>query len=242
MDWGVRVEANLPGAVSSLHIFYKQCLTRKCLILKMKKKVMDYNIRNSPIEWQYINLYKSHTWAFSLALTIFEVFTFQNSWHWKCTSRAWCTTFAEAPLIANTWLPICSIYIFQHLLVKIVIWRVRPWTLRSISWNTFSIVIWRVRPWTLRPISWNTFSIVPFEANINLYKNHICEHFLLALTVFEIFRYKIRNHVNVGQGHDVQHLQWCYLMKNTLTSYLIANIKLHKSHKGNFCVSFYVRY
>ena len=34
---------------------------------------------------------------FSLAPTVFEIFTFQNSWPWKCGSRSWCTTLAVSP-------------------------------------------------------------------------------------------------------------------------------------------------
>ena len=34
---------------------------------------------------------------FALALTICEIFTFQNSWPWKCRSKSWCTTFTLAP-------------------------------------------------------------------------------------------------------------------------------------------------
>ena len=44
-----------------------------------------------------INLYKSHTLAFFASSHHFEIFTFQNSWPWKCRSRSWCTTFAVAP-------------------------------------------------------------------------------------------------------------------------------------------------
>ena len=79
-------------------------------------KVTEYNFR-SYHSWQISTSIKS--WgtilAFSLSLTVFEIFTLQNSWHWKCRSKAECTTFAAATfdgkyltsyLMANTWLPI----------------------------------------------------------------------------------------------------------------------------------------
>ena len=34
----------------------------------------------------------------SVALTVFEIFIFQNSWPWKCRSKSWCSTFAVAPI------------------------------------------------------------------------------------------------------------------------------------------------
>ena len=47
-------------------------------------------------------------------------------------------------------------------------------------------------------------------SNINLYKV-ILEHFSLALTVFQI-HFKFHDFDNVGQRHDVQHLQRRYMM------------------------------
>ena len=50
-------------------------------------------------------------------------------------------------------------------------------------------------------------------------------HFSLALSIFEIITFQIRYLENIGQGHDIQHLQLCHSM---------ANINLHKSHIGQF--------
>ena len=47
----VRVEANLL-VISAECAFFNKCKTGKCLILKMKVKIMEYNIRNGPIRLQ----------------------------------------------------------------------------------------------------------------------------------------------------------------------------------------------
>ena len=52
----------------------------------------------------YENVWKSMKGIldhFSLFLTVFEIFTFQNSWSWKCRSRTWRTTFAVAPFVCQ---------------------------------------------------------------------------------------------------------------------------------------------
>ena len=46
---------------------------------------MEYNYSNGFIRWQ-ISTSHEH---FSLTLTIFEIFTFQNVWPWKCRYRSW---------------------------------------------------------------------------------------------------------------------------------------------------------
>ena len=48
----VRVEANLPKTSVACAIFYSKCITRTCLTLKIKIKVTEYNIYNSPIRWK----------------------------------------------------------------------------------------------------------------------------------------------------------------------------------------------
>ena len=84
-----------------------------------------------------INHYKNYTWVFSLALTVFEIFTFQNLWPWKYRS-SWCTTFAVAPfddkyltsyLIAITIFAF-FMFTFQNSHSKVWPWKVR---LRSLS-------------------------------------------------------------------------------------------------------------
>ena len=54
-----------------------------------------------------INLYKCHTTSFSLALTVFEIFTFRNAWPWKCRSKSWCFQHSQwRHSMANTLLPV----------------------------------------------------------------------------------------------------------------------------------------
>ena len=50
-------------------------------------------------QWSHnSNIYKRDHWAFfSLALTVFKIFTFKNSWHWKCRSWSWHKIFVVAP-------------------------------------------------------------------------------------------------------------------------------------------------
>ena len=48
----VRVEPNLPGTSAACPFFYSQCITRKCQTLKMKVKVVEYNISDGSILWQ----------------------------------------------------------------------------------------------------------------------------------------------------------------------------------------------
>ena len=55
---------------------------------------MDYNILNGPLRWQMSTSIKLKHEHFSLDLMVFEIFTFQNSWHWKCRSRSWHTAYA----------------------------------------------------------------------------------------------------------------------------------------------------
>ena len=71
-----RVEANLPGLSLSLHSVYCKCITRKYLTLKMKVKVTEYNTGNGPIRLTFIKVKLEH---FSLALTVFEIFTLKTS-------------------------------------------------------------------------------------------------------------------------------------------------------------------
>ena len=56
------------------------------------------------------------------------------------------------------------------------------------------------------PILWQTSTSIKITP----------EHFSLALTVFEIFtHFKMCDHENVGQLHDVQHSHLRHLMENT---------------------------
>ena len=57
----------------SLHNFYCKCITRKCLILKIKFKVMKYSIRNNVILRQILKSIKDITHSL-LAFKISEIF------------------------------------------------------------------------------------------------------------------------------------------------------------------------
>ena len=57
---------------------------------------MEYKIRNGRFGGN-INLYKVIPENFSLALSVFQLFTFKNSWRWKFRSRSMTTTFAFLP-------------------------------------------------------------------------------------------------------------------------------------------------
>ena len=74
--------------------FYSKCILRKLLTLKMKVKIMKYTIRNGPIRWQISTSIKVILEHFLLALTVFELFTFNNLWLWKY--KSWCTEFSVA--------------------------------------------------------------------------------------------------------------------------------------------------
>ena len=56
--------------------FFLSMNNKKCLTLQMKFKVTKYNIRNGAIRWQKLNSIKVILQYFSLALTVFELFTF----------------------------------------------------------------------------------------------------------------------------------------------------------------------
>ena len=49
-----------------------------------------------PFDGKYQPVWNPYLSSFSLALTVFEIFTFQNVWPWKYRSSLWRTTFAMA--------------------------------------------------------------------------------------------------------------------------------------------------
>ena len=49
-----------------------------CYLENIGQGYMEYNIRNGPIRWQISPSIKVIVEHFSLALTVFEIFTFQN--------------------------------------------------------------------------------------------------------------------------------------------------------------------
>ena len=71
---------------------------RKCFTLTLKGQGHGVQYSQGPYLMADIRLYKSYTWAFSLAHTVIEIFTFQNSCPWKSRSRSWRITFTVAPL------------------------------------------------------------------------------------------------------------------------------------------------
>ena len=94
---------------------------------------------------------------FSLALTVFEIFTFKNLSPWKYKSRLWHTTFAVAHFdgkyLTSYLMALIMNAFFQRLFVKIVTWEVWCWKFRSMSWNT-------------------TLTMVPFDGKYHLYQIH----------------------------------------------------------------------
>ena len=74
----------------------------KSLTLIFRSRSRSTTFAMVPVDGKYQPL-KRHTLAFSIALTVFEIFPFTNSWPWKC--RSTCTTFAVAPFVSNTRLP-----------------------------------------------------------------------------------------------------------------------------------------
>ena len=79
--------------IRCLHnFFHSKYITRKCLTLKIKVKIIKYI--TGPIRWQISNAIKVIVEHFLLDLTIFQIFTFKISRPWKCRSNPWCTTFA----------------------------------------------------------------------------------------------------------------------------------------------------
>ena len=97
------------GAISCLCIFYRQCITRKYFILKIKVKVMEYNIRIGPVWWR-------------IPISI-KVMPEHFSWHWKYRSKSWCTTFAVVSFNGKwqtSYLTAMILFaFFQPILVKI---------------------------------------------------------------------------------------------------------------------------
>ena len=94
----------LSGGISNVNIFQRlpvKIATWKVWPLKIVVDVTEYSIRNGPIRWQTWTTIKSIREHIPLALTVFEIFTFQNSWSWKCRSRSWCTTFVMAPFVGK---------------------------------------------------------------------------------------------------------------------------------------------
>ena len=75
---------------------FLQCLSKEPLEkcdLEIQVKVMKSNICKGSVWWQISTSIKVVLEHFSLALTVFEILTFQNLWPWKCRSRSGRTTF-----------------------------------------------------------------------------------------------------------------------------------------------------
>ena len=117
------------GDIRSQRNFYDKCITRKCLTFKMKVKDTEYTNRNDPIWWQILTSIKVIFKHISLALTVFQKFTFQISWTWKCSSKSWCTTLAvfDDKHLTSYLMAIVMFAFFQQMLWRIANWKVWPW-------------------------------------------------------------------------------------------------------------------
>ena len=63
-----------------------------------------------------------------------NIFTFENSWTWKCMSKSWYTTFAMRggdKFLTSYLMAMVVFSFFQLILVEIAIWKVWPWKFRS---------------------------------------------------------------------------------------------------------------
>ena len=127
----------------------------------LKNEGQGHRVQHS--QWSHsmanINLYKSHISTslkvildqFSLGLTVFEIFTFLNSWPWKCRPRSWCTTFAVAPFkskyLTSDMMAIAMFAFSRVYLIKIATWKVWPWKCRSRSRSTIyenGLIRWQI--------------------------------------------------------------------------------------------------
>ena len=85
-----------------LHNFYCKCMTSRCLILKMKIKVMEHNIHNGAVLWQISKSIKDITYFLALTFTNSEMLTFQIFDHEnvrqyrKVQYSQWCQSMANA--------------------------------------------------------------------------------------------------------------------------------------------------
>ena len=98
---------------------------------------MEYKICSG---WHILTSIKIVLGHFSLALTIIEIFRFQNVWSWKWWSRLWCTTFAVTPFNGK--------YITSYL-IAIVMFALSH-TIYVIFANQRKCQLW---PWKWRPRS-----------------------------------------------------------------------------------------
>ena len=92
----LRVEVNLPGTTAACAICYSNCITRKCLTLKMKIKNTDFNIYNGAIRLWISTSTKVMT-CFCDRFHRLRYINVSNLWLWKLRSRSRSTTFAIVP-------------------------------------------------------------------------------------------------------------------------------------------------
>ena len=139
-----------------LSLFVAMHIT-KYLTLTMKVKVMECTNGNDSIRWKISKSIKVMPEHFLLALTVFEIFPFQNSSPWKCRSRSWSRTFVVAPFddkcLTSYLIAIVMFAFSQRLPVAIGTWKGWPWKFRSRSWST-------------------TFAMVPSDDESNLNQSH----------------------------------------------------------------------
>ena len=133
-------------------------MTRKCLTLKMKFKVMMYNFHLVPFDGVYQPLYKSH-------LSIFrQLSQFSRYSHFKIRDLENAGTRAAVA-------PFDGKYPTSYLTSISNVW--------SISHRFRDINVSHVWPWTFRSRSPSTiFAVMPLGGEYILYKGHTARSFL----------------------------------------------------------------
>ena len=148
-------------------------MTRKLLTLKMKVKVMKYTNSNGSIRWQISTSIKVIIEKFSLALTVFQIFTFHSSWPWKCMLKS-CGG-------ATRWQ--IPDFLFKGCIFP-------AWYMQKIAnWKDWLRKLWFFRSYAIRQ-------------RISTYIKVIRRSFAQAATIFEKIIFTIVDLENVDQGHD----------------------------------------
>ena len=160
------------------------------------------------IQWRISTSTKVTYEHFSLALTVFEIFTFQNSWHWKCRSRSFCTTFAVSPfdrifltsyLMAIVMFAVSNVYLSNS--------HLKRYKMLSTSIKVYLSIFRWISPFSKHshfkicdldnvPKSGRTkFAVAPFsyldtfESNLSIWTSYSCkyEHFCQFTSILSNF-------------------------------------------------------
>ena len=135
----------------------------------MKVKVSDYTNRSGPIRWLISTSIKVMLEHFSLALTVFQIFTFKYR-DLENVGQSWCTTFAVAPYDGKYLISVSdgnsSVCIFAKETEMLYLQEhstARPWNSRQICRRHLlqvhfysSCITWNVWPWNRWTKSWST--------------------------------------------------------------------------------------